>query len=543
MDSHSRHSHENSDSWHGRRGKDHGRELPRGRSPRGRRQERDWRRSNNFLEDQRSRDGMDPRSRDNMNPRSRDKMDSRSRDNLDPRSRDNMDSRSRDNLDNAESGDHWPDFKEPERRFPDLESRFPDTHSRFSDVTPLIPASVSALPPPVPASAVPGAEEAADKSEGERSIDLDTRLQMLMKGKASNMPAFLMGSSGAETSDNEQVPEPPPPAKHTGVLSRTPSPFASREEYTKSHEFTLHHDELEQVNAALANIPPLSKSGLHDGMSPISDHDGMHHSHFPGQSSHFPGAPGYWQGQFPPPYQSWDPGQYNNPMYWKMEEGQYNYGSREVYDHHDHDDINQETPQEGRKGTKDRLKSLMDNVIKVVENELKSILKKDINKKLCESYAYLLFDKWWSEQETKYKLEQEAELKRKAGTSGTTALIPDRERVVALPRIPKPEDLGNLIEMQRESGISTFGAGGSLGLGFRGSIPKFSRKPEKKPEHSKVPEKPTEKDKTPEKKKKKKKDKHRELETEQKEEKKKGPTSTALSAIYSDSEDSDKEKK
>ena len=122
-DSHSRHSHENSDSWHGRRGKDHGRELPRGRSPRGRRQERDWRRSNNFLEDQRSRDGMDPRSRDNMNPRSRDKMDSRSRDNLDPRSRDNMDSRSRDNLDNAESGDHWPDFKEPERRFPDLESR------------------------------------------------------------------------------------------------------------------------------------------------------------------------------------------------------------------------------------------------------------------------------------------------------------------------------------------------------------------------------------------------------------------------------------
>lgn len=85
-----------------------------------------------------------------------------------------------------------------------LPSRFPDTHSRFSDVTPLIPASVSALPPPVPASAVPGAEEAADKSEGERSIDLDTRLQMLMKGKASNMPAFLMGSSGAETSDNEQ---------------------------------------------------------------------------------------------------------------------------------------------------------------------------------------------------------------------------------------------------------------------------------------------------------------------------------------------------
>lgn len=81
------------------------------------------------------------------------------------------------------------------------------------------------------------------------------------------------------------------------------------------------------------------------------------------------------------------------------------------------------------KGRKDKLKCLMDNVIKIVERELKSILKKDINKKLCESYAFLLFDKWWSEQETKYKQEQEKEFKKKAGTSGTTALVPDREKV------------------------------------------------------------------------------------------------------------------
>jgi hypothetical protein len=49
-----------------------------------------------------------------------------------------------------------------------------------------------------------------------------------------------------------------------------------------------------------------------------------------------------------------------------------------------------------------------------------------------------------------------------------------------LHRIPKPEDVTNLIEKQRESGTSTFGFGGSLGLGFRGSIPKMAKKIDKK---------------------------------------------------------------
>jgi hypothetical protein len=35
---------------------------------------------------------------------------------------------------------------------------------------------------------------------------------------------------------------------------------------------------------------------------------------------------------------------------------------------------------------------------KMVEKELKGILQKDINKKLCESYAFLLFDKWWADK-------------------------------------------------------------------------------------------------------------------------------------------------
>ena len=37
--------------------------------------------------------------------------------------------------------------------------------------------------------------------------------------------------------------------------------FLLRDAYTKSFEFTRQHEELEQVNEALANIPSISNSG------------------------------------------------------------------------------------------------------------------------------------------------------------------------------------------------------------------------------------------------------------------------------------------
>ena len=49
-----------------------------------------------------------------------------------------------------------------------------------------------------------------------------------------------------------------------------------------------------------------------------------------------------------------------------------------------------------------------------------------------------------------------------------------------MPRIPKAEDLSTLFDQQRENiqanrGLAggSFGAGGSLGFGFRGTIPKL----------------------------------------------------------------------
>ena len=37
------------------------------------------------------------------------------------------------------------------------------------------------------------------------------------------------------------------------------------------------------------------------------------------------------------------------------------------------------------------------------EHDLKQTLSIDIRKRICETYAFYLYDKWWQEQEEKYK--------------------------------------------------------------------------------------------------------------------------------------------
>ena len=173
----SRVSHENSNSWHDRRGRNRGPERDQAR---GRRQDRVWRGRKQPEDDHRR--------------------------------------------DDESSGSQW------SRRFPDTDSRFIEPQDVFPDLEkstslPPLTSALSSLPPPISAALAPSVDEAEPKSEGERSIDLDTRLQMLMKGKAANMPAFLLGS---ESSEAEQEPVPPP---RPGPYSRTPSPFLTRQIY------------------------------------------------------------------------------------------------------------------------------------------------------------------------------------------------------------------------------------------------------------------------------------------------------------------------
>ena len=53
----------------------------------------------------------------------------------------------------------------------------------------------------------------------------------------------------------------------------------------------------------------------------------------------------------------------------------------------------------------------------------------------------------------------------------------DTKVVKQMPRIPKTEDISNIFDKQRENleqrGTAVSGQGGSLGFGFRGTIPKL----------------------------------------------------------------------
>ena len=178
---------------------------------------------------------------------------------------------------------------------------------------------------------------------------------------------------------------------------------------------------------------------------------------------------------------------------------------------------------------------IIDNVLKIVETELKQILKKDINKRICETYAFLLFDNWWTEQEVKYKEKQEREAARLRRSEPAPAIVPpDKEKVADLPRIPKPEDLTSLIDKRRanlDSNKDARGGGGSLGLGFRGTIPKLAtiqRKPRspspgaRDKQRSKEREKGKVKERSP-KKKERDKEKERERERPREKEREKSP--------------------
>ena len=170
-----------------------------------------------------------------------------------------------------------------------------------------------------------------------------------------------------------------------------------------------------------------------------------------------------------------------------------------------------------------------------METELKQILKKDINKRICETYAFLLFDNWWTEQEVKYKEKQEREAARLRRSEPAPAVVPpDKEKVADLPRIPKPEDLTSLIDKRRanlDSNKDARGGGGSLGLGFRGTIPKLAtiqRKPRspspgaRDKQRSKGGEKGKVKERSP-KKKERDKEKERERERPREKEREKSP--------------------
>ena len=369
------------------------------------------------------------------------------------------------------------------------------------------------------------------------------------------MPAFLIGS---DSSDEDQQAE--DTAGSDAPLSRAPSPFLSQEIYLSCHQATLQHDQMEKVNTALASVS-VGRAGsrLSDKMSlsPLSEGGELAELHQPSQLP-FPG-PGY---MYPGTWGTWPGYQDQTQQYHQYHQyPAYTWGDTADYSHYTQYTEDQARKDRAKKKFEGRnpLTVIIDNVLKIVETELKQILKKDINKRICETYAFLLFDNWWTEQEGRYKERQEREAARLRRSEPTPAVLPpNKDKVADLPRIPKPEDLTSLIDKRRanlDSNKGARGGGGSLGLGFRGTIPKLAtiqRKPRSPSPGSsqrhkdKVREKEKGKDRSP-----KKKDRDKEKESEKERvrekdrEKEKSPVKESNKAksvykdIYGDSDSGD----
>ena len=172
------------------------------------------------------------------------------------------------------------------------------------------------------------------------------------------------------------------------------------------------------------------------------------------------------------------------------------------------------------------------NCVEAVAEDLKRTLCKDVKKKIGETFAFYLYDQWWAEKEEKYKAEQRRKLESKkseeiekasnaadapvhitAETAANAAPPADAAATAPAPSsntstpdkratdIPPPAqgaeaqpaaaaastsnalDVTSFFNQQREKMdagggssamiASAFGKGGSLGFGFRGTIPKL----------------------------------------------------------------------
>jgi hypothetical protein len=268
---------------------------------------------------------------------------------------------------------------------------------------------------------------------------------------------------------------------------------------------THQQEELDRVNSALAQHPEeRGPSRLSDRMSlsPLSDGGRSILQHTPA----FPGQPGYWPGHtdlLPPGYQQAWPGP--GPGYFPEGRGQegaaqdwpgpYTAGQQPGWETNgglggEEGQVPRVAKSKKRRVGGNPYRTVIEDVVKIVEKELKQILKKDINKRVCETYAFVLYDHWWQEEEQKHKerLEQEAAVIANDNriSRAPTITVPDKAAVADLPRIPKPEDLNSLIDKRREHIESggkgdRLGLGGSLGLGFRGVIPKIRKVQKKEP--------------------------------------------------------------
>ncbi|TRY70386.1 hypothetical protein TCAL_08908 [Tigriopus californicus] len=442
-----------------------------------------------------------------------------------------------------------PNYEKPEYWLQQAQNYAAAASVHAAHLTQPHPGDLSQMPPsmemgqtlPVP-SDVPGVLKEAidappvpseDQSEGEHKLDLDTRLKMLMKDKS--VPAFLLQELNAEsesesekedklaaplptvsgmTADMTELPQVFPLQPDEVPLDRAPSPFLSSQHYLTCHKDWLAERrrkialEMGGVQSALSEFhtgrPKRAGSRNSDQMSLSSLSSGDNNILEQGPDAYAAPPYGYYPppvpgGAVPPGYPAngtWPPpqgdyfGQYpyagNNGTDFALGEGHYGHdGWSDPYARWDN-------PEKAVKSSKDAYRDLIKDSVSCIVKDLKRTLRKDINKRMCETIAFFLFDKWWQEQEEKYK-NRNQRLQSKVDMSASeanriTPFVPSKTNAEkAAPKTDSPtklskaEDITNFFDKQRENMDSAtnsamggaFGKGGSLGFSFRGIIPKL----------------------------------------------------------------------
>ncbi|XP_040580169.1 uncharacterized protein Set1 [Lepeophtheirus salmonis] len=391
---------------------------------------------------------------------------------------------------------------------------------------------------------VPNEDE--DLHDSNQKMDLDTRLKLLMKkGSGSGLiPAFLLNELNSEEEEEEEDktekvptdvdlrtngidpfknPEPIQPE-----LSRPPSPFISVEAYESSsiawQESKKRASNIlaQNIHVNVQNSQKDTSSCINNGTHPSSgkrptsrESDQMSLSSlssgddkimqqqqasgvYPSMASCLPYPPpgsapftftysGGWgfdpytqqwtmHGPVMPPLPGYPPqGIPPPPLPFEAE--------NEIE--------NRKNNLNNKINLTDQYRKLLDESVDVFVRDLKRTIRRDMSKKIGETFAFNLYDEWWQSKENELKNKR---IKSKEKRPSSTKPLAESNKLINSStceensEIPKAEDLTSIFDKQRDlSGVAnsggSFGAGGSLGFGFRGSIPKlpsFKIKPTEK---------------------------------------------------------------
>lgn len=349
-------------------------------------------------------------------------------------------------------------------------------------------------PPPEAALANSNHEE-EKKEEEPLVLDLDSRIELLLKGKISaalNTPAFLQlhldGSSNSGSSrsssraadhDNKNVdPCSSPP------LSPPPSPFLSQEIYFEYYKAA--HPEPPQAPRLSGEIlnDEMSLSSLSSGDEKIFNSDGTkieiddQNAGGPSFSHFFPPPPNYSSSD---PYFAWR-GMYGNAY---NQSAAFASGTNNAaYPNFNYPppngypplvDVAQSTAStmqnnaQLEQGAEDPHAATIEEVVDRIVAELKQILKKDFNRRMVEGTAFKAFENWWDEQS---KQETKGPLTKPNSLNSITSALQQ-------PGQP-PQSVAQTSEQQPQAatkkvslGFEGLNFGFGLGLGLRASMPKL----------------------------------------------------------------------